>query len=255
MKFRLVPVLLIAVVIAVTTALGFWQRDRAHQKEARQHQLVMYEQAPPIDLTQAVPSPRLADVEYHRVLAQGRFLADRVVYLDNRPYRDQPGFYVVMPFQLDDGRVLLVNRGWLPRNLAQRSAIAPYQTPTGTLRLEGVARADATRIYELGEAPRAGTPGEARAIRPNLPIDEYARETGLKLLPYVLMQTNAVDDGLVRDWPRPAADVDRNYGYMLQWWGMALAALLFGLFAARRAGRGERPNYHVGDPPPPPETR
>ena len=31
--------------------------------------------------------------------------------------------------------------------------------------------------------------------------------------------------------------VDTNYGYMLQWWGMALAALGFGLYAARRAAK------------------
>jgi len=33
--------------------------------------------------------------------------------------------------------------------------------------------------------------------------------------------------------------VDTNYGYMLQWWGMALAALGFGLYAARRAAKNE----------------
>jgi cytochrome oxidase assembly protein ShyY1 len=33
--------------------------------------------------------------------------------------------------------------------------------------------------------------------------------------------------------------VDTNYGYMLQWWGMALAALGFGLYAARRAAKSE----------------
>jgi surfeit locus 1 family protein len=33
--------------------------------------------------------------------------------------------------------------------------------------------------------------------------------------------------------------VERNYGYMFQWWGMAAAAVAFGLYAARRAARKE----------------
>jgi cytochrome oxidase assembly protein ShyY1 len=41
----------------------------------------------------------------------------------------------------------------------------------------------------------------------------------------------------VRDWPAPTLGVERNYGYMLQWWGMAAAAIAFGLYAARRAAR------------------
>ena len=50
-------------------------------------------------------------------------------------------------------------------------------------------------------------------------------------------QTSALDDGLTRDWPVQTADTQRNYGYMVQWWAMALAALGFGLYAARRAAR------------------
>jgi surfeit locus 1 family protein len=41
----------------------------------------------------------------------------------------------------------------------------------------------------------------------------------------------------VRDWPAPNTGESTNYGYMLQWWGMAVAALGFGLYAARRAAR------------------
>ena len=31
--------------------------------------------------------------------------------------------------------------------------------------------------------------------------------------------------------------VERNYGYMFQWWAMAAAALGFGLYAARHAAK------------------
>jgi cytochrome oxidase assembly protein ShyY1 len=237
MKIRLVPALLILIVMAVTIRLGFWQRDRALQKEALQAQIERYEAAPP-QIVGATPLP-LKDMEFHRVRATGTFMPDLVVYLDNRPYNDQPGFYVVMPLKLDGGGYVLVNRGWVPRNIAERTMIAPYDTPATTVTVEGIARADATRAYELGEGGSAAH----QKIRQNLDVESYASETGLPLQRFVIEQSAfvpAAKDGLVRDWPRPTTDVDRNYGYMAQWWGMAAAALGFGLYAARRAATKTR---------------
>lgn len=237
MKFRLVPTLLILLVMAVTIRLGFWQRDRAHQKEALQAQIERYESAPP-QTVGAAPLP-LGAIDFHRVRATGTFMPNLVVYLDNRPYDDQPGFYVVMPLKLQGGGYVLVNRGWLPRNMADRTTIAPYDTPAGPVTVEGIARANASRAFELG----AGGSAPHQKIRQNLGVASYAAETGLPLQPFVIQQSGfapAAQDGLVRDWPAPATGVERNYGYMFQWWGMAAAALGFGLYAARRAATKER---------------
>lgn len=233
MKFRLIPALLILLVVVVTVRLGFWQRDRALQKEALEAHITQFENAPALPVSAAPVA--LPDVEFHRVKARGSFVADKVVYLDNRPYNDQPGFYVVMPFKLVDGGYVLVNRGWLPRNLSSREAIAPYTTPSGEVEIEGIARADASRAFELGQGGSAAH----HLIRQNLDLAAYAAETGLALQSFVIQQTGDTRDGLVRDWPAPTTGVERNYGYMLQWWGMAAAALAFGLYAARRAGKKE----------------
>ncbi len=231
LKIRFWPAMTVLLVVALTIALGFWQRGRAHEKEARQARIVQFAQAPALTLSAAhIP---LADVEYHRIEARGRFLADLTVYLDNRPYQDQPGFYVVTPLKLDDGGVVLVDRGWLPRNLADRTAIAPYRTPDGEVEVSGIARADAGRAFELGHG---GSAPHTR-IRQNLDVDAYAAETHLPLQPFVIQQSSDDGDGLMRDWPVVTSGVERNYGYMLQWWGMAVAALVFGLYAAWRAGR------------------
>jgi cytochrome oxidase assembly protein ShyY1 len=233
MKIRWLPALLILIVVAVTVRLGFWQRDRADQKEALQAHITQFENAP----AQSIGSAPIAlkDIEFHRVRARGSFVADKVVYLDNRPYNDQPGFYVVMPFKLADGGYVLVNRGWLPRNVNNRTTIEPYATPSGQIEIEGIARADATRAFELGQGGSAAH----QLIRQNLDVSSYAAETGLPLQPFVIEQLSDDGDKLVRDWPAPTTDVERNYGYMFQWWAMAVAALGFGLYAARRAAKKE----------------
>jgi len=199
MKIRLIPTLLILIVVAVTVRLGFWQRDRAHQKEALQAHITQYESAP----AQTVGAAPIAlkDIEFHRVRAVGQFMPQQVVYLDNRPYNDQPGFYVVMPFKLRDGGYVLVNRGWLPRNMNERTTIEPYDTPKGEIEIEGIARADATRAYELGQGGSAAH----QPIRQNLDVASYATETGLPLQPFVIQQISDDGDRLVRQRPRRAS--------------------------------------------------
>jgi surfeit locus 1 family protein len=231
LKITFWPALLVLAVVLLTTRLGFWQLSRAHQREALNAHMLEYQHETPIPIDGKRRS--LASIEYHRVVARGRLMPEHAVLLDNRPYRDQPGFYVVMPLALDGGGAVLVNRGWLPRNVQDRTQIAPFGTPAGEIEVTGVARANASEAFELGHggsAPRT-------KIRQNLAVDEYASETGLPLQPFVIQQTSALDDGLVRDWPVQSADTQRNYGYMVQWWAMALAALGFGLYAARRAAR------------------
>ncbi len=237
MKIRFWPAVIILIVMAITIRLGFWQRDRAHQKEALNAQIMAFEHAP----AQRVGATPIAlkDINFHRVIARGTFLPDQAVYLDNRPYMDQPGFYVVMPMKLAGGGAVLVNRGWLPRNLSDRTGIEPFATPAGEVEIEGVARPNASLAFELGHGGSA--PHEK--IRQNLDVMSYAAETGLPLQPFVIQQQNDTADKLVRDWPAPTLGVETNYGYMLQWWGMAAAALGFGLYAARRAARKEQAQH------------
>jgi surfeit locus 1 family protein len=232
LKIRFWPALTLSAVMAATVCLGFWQRSRAHQKAARAAQILRYQHAPPLRVT-SPPLP-LARAEYHRLSARGRFIALRVVYLDNRFYHDQPGFYVLMPLALDSGGYVLVNRGWLPRQAASRIAIAPYRTPAGEVEIVGIARAGAGRAFALG-----GREPASRRIRQNLDLAAYQAQTRLPLQPFVIWQTNESNDALVRDWPPADVGIARNYGYMAQWWGMAAAALILGLYAARRAALKE----------------
>jgi surfeit locus 1 family protein len=120
--------------------------------------------------------------------------------------------------------------------MSNRETIAPYTTPPGEIEIEGIVRADASRAFELGQGGSAAH----QLIRQNLDTAAYAAETGLPLRPFVIQQSGDDGDHLVRDWPAPDNGVERNYGYMFQWWGMAAAALVFGLYAARRAARKEQ---------------
>ena len=209
-----------ALVCAMLTArLGVWQLDRAAQKLALQAA---------IDAEAARPALGNADLGqaglHRRVALRGTWLAERTVWLDNRPMDGRAGFYVVTPLRLAGrGDVVLVQRGWAPRDPAERSRLPPLATPAGEVEVVGRLAASPSRLYELGG-------GSAGAIRQNLDPAAFAAETGLVLLPLTVVQTAAggADDGLLRHWPAPDLGLHKHYGYAFQWF--ALCALILILY-------------------------
>jgi surfeit locus 1 family protein len=219
-------VLLAALVAAVGTArLGWWQLDRAEQKLRLQAQLDERSALPALS-GGALPMAA-ADVpaaQDRAAVLQGRWLAEHTVYLDNRQIEGRPGFYPVTPLQLPDGSAVLVQRGWLPRDLQDRTRIAPFTTPPGEVQIQGRIAPRVPRLYEFDDV--ASGP-----IRQNLDLDAFARETRLVLRPWVLIQDDSagsVPDGLLRRWPAPATGVAKHHGYAFQWF--ALSALVIGLY-------------------------
>lgn len=230
-----------AVLVALLTArLGWWQLDRAAQKLALQ-QTLDDRRALPV-LEQAALAVRPEDVaaqQHRRALLQGRWLPERTVALDNRPMMARTGFYVVTPLQLADGSAVLVQRGWLPRDLMDRTRLAAYTTPAGPVTVQGLIAPALARLYEF-DAAASG------AIRQNLKLDAYARESGLALRPWVLVQedsASAAPDGLLRQWPAPATGVAKHHGYAFQWFSLcALTIFLYVWFQFIRPRKSRQPS-------------
>lgn len=221
---RLVVLLATLMAVAITARLGVWQLDRAAQKQALQASLDERSALPP--LPQQALARSEADVagQVHRaVTVSGRWLPAFEVWLENRQQQGQPGFVLLMPLELAPGDVVLVQRGWAPRDLRDRLRVPQVPTPTDEVTLTGRIAPPPARLLDFGD------PGQGR-IRQNLALGAYAKETGLVLRPLTLLQSPdpAAADGLGRDWGRPAVDVDKHHGYAFQWF--ALATLLSGLY-------------------------
>jgi len=204
---------------ALTARLGVWQLDRAQQKLALQAAVDAEAARPPLANADLGGQEQL----HRRVILRGRWAADRSVWLDNRPMDGHAGFYVVTPLQLTGrSEAVLVQRGWVPRDPADRSHLPPLDTPAGEVEVVGRLAASPSRLYELGE-------GSSGAIRQNLDVAALAAESGLPLLPLTVVQTaGAKGDGLLRHWPAPDLGLHKHYGYAFQWF--ALCALILILY-------------------------
>ncbi|MGH8725880.1 MAG: SURF1 family cytochrome oxidase biogenesis protein, partial [Burkholderiales bacterium] len=66
-------------------------------------------------------------------------------------------------------------------------------------------------------------------VRQSLDLKEFAVETGLPLQAFVIEQHAGIADGLLREWPRPGAGVEKHQGYALQWYSLAALAVVLAI--------------------------
>ncbi len=217
-------VLTLATVLALggTFSLGQWQLRRAAQKESLQAAIDLKNTLPALD-GQALSAPGKTASEMHRrVVVQGVWQAAHTVYLDNRSMSGRTGFWVLTPLALQGSdRVILVQRGWVPRDFTDRAHLPQVMTPAGVVTVQGRIAPPPSKLYAFKGV-------DLGPIRQNLDIGAFRLETGMPLLDASLLQLGAASEGLLREWPAPDLGVEKHYGYAFQWFG--LSSLVLGLY-------------------------
>lgn len=230
-RFRFIPFIATVLAVALGLSLGQWQTRRALEKSAIETKLQDRQAAPALVLNTVLPNP--TEIEYRRVRVKGEFLREWPIYLDNRSHNGIAGFYLLMPFKMAGSKLhVLVARGWIPRNPAERTKLPPIITPKGTIEIAGTARQSIGRAMQLGELnePRP------HAIVQNLEVADFAASSRLEMQPIVIEQLSDTHDGLVRDWPKPSTGVDKHRGYAFQWYALAAMAFIFFVVTGIRRG-------------------
>jgi surfeit locus 1 family protein len=131
--------------VLVLLGLGVWQVERLHWKEGliaqRQAALAAAPVAPPRSAEAA------RGLDFHPVIAEGVFWHDKEIFLHATAESGRVGYHVYTPLMTDDGRVIFVNRGFIPTELRDPATRAAGQV-AGQVRVQGLLR-----------LPPAGRPG------------------------------------------------------------------------------------------------
>jgi surfeit locus 1 family protein len=217
---------------ALTWSLGNWQSGRAEQKAALEAAMRARDALPPMLLADQPVS--LADAQYRRVAARGIWMPESSVYLDNRPLGGRVGYQVITPLLLAPQRAVLVDRGWVEKDPAKQGQPPQVAFPAGTVEIVGNALPQVGRFMELGQS------GELRlgGVWNNFDLERYRSLSGLDVLPFILRQSSDSADGLRREVPPLASQVEKHRGYAFQWYALALlSAVLTFTFGYRRVFR------------------
>ena len=251
----LLAVLLLIVLTVTFVGMGRWQLHRADERRQIAQQIEAGRTSAALQITGSMTTASVS--AWQAASVSGQWMPQYAVLLDNRADEGKPGLWLAMPLRLSDGAALLVLRGWLPRPLGDETVVLSFDTPQSDVSVQGEIGLHVPRMYELqADGPVSFGPlaqsdsAQALALdlrtwprRQNLSIEDMSDATGLQLLPFVLMQTNAHDSvriegrSLLGNWPEPSLDADKNIGYAIQWFSfaaIAFGALMVLLWRARR---------------------
>lgn len=225
-----VPVLAYLVLMPTMLWLGFWQLDKSERQAERN---AAFETAGAAAVRAVADIDPVAQ-QFERVQLKGQFRGARQVLIDNMVRGGRNGFFVITPFELDDGTTLLVNRGWIPQT--------PTREPIGELEVEAGPRDITGRIgalpvggLKLGDGDPAG--GAWPRVLQFPTIAAIAAQLEQPLTDWVLLLEPEARDGFERDWQPGGLPPERHLGYAVQWFAMALAlTVLAAIVAWKRPG-------------------
>jgi surfeit locus 1 family protein len=208
----ILPILCLLPVLAILIGLGTWQWQRLRWKTDLLATFAAAEAGPATPLADP-PAP------WAKVFAEGRFRHDREAQLGVEVRGTTLGTHLLTPLERDGAPPLLVDRGWVP---LEGGAI---DRPQGPVRVEGYIRP--------GESAGWTSAADAPAQRRFYTFDPGAIGAAVGqggLAPYGLVAMGPLTASL----PQPAQHMpqppNNHLGYVITWYGLALAAL--GVFIA-----------------------
>lgn len=201
--------------------LSPWQFGRNAERSAQNSEVTSAVDDPAVPLRQLVPigSEPAAHDDWREVTLSGSFLPAGETVARLRQVQDQPAYEILTPFRTDDGRIMLVDRGWVSPNNGQVPAYAP--APTGHFTLTA-------RLHSEESNPHR-PPLTEQSHREIYSINTtvVSNVTGLSVDPGYFTLVSG-QPGVLNELPLPQVDSGPFLSYALQWIVFGVMAL-FGL--------------------------
>lgn len=232
----------LAVVFAIACAfLSNWQFSRNEERAA---QLALVERnydAEPVALGDVIAAGDELDPqdEWRPVELTGEYVADDELLARNRPHGGTAAFEVLVPFRLDDGRVLLIDRGWVRPGRDQPEPDAVPAPPEGEVTViarlrPGEALPASGRSAPDGQVPTINLPLAAEAVAPEV-------GDAMELSAYgVLVSEDPAPQDTPNPLESPSADPGPHLSYAIQWILFAIMGFVFIGYVIRTERRHRR---------------
>lgn len=234
-RTRVIGWTLALLAIALFARLGFWQAQRAVEKQAMLDAVAqVLARRQPMPLSLAIDAQRRNSYDW--ATGFGRFDERGPLWLDNQQRNGRAGVHAYRVFLPENATPLLVDLGWLP--LPADRAMPAIALPRGRIEVRGLLVPPPSAGLALGSgiAPQ----GEGWVLT-RIDTDALSRTLKLTspLAPRVLRLDPAVPLGYERDLQLLANTLppDRHRGYSLQWFALAAAVLVTALILTFRKAR------------------
>ena len=205
--------------ITLFCALGTWQLYRLQWKLELISEITFGLDSRPIEYSSSIKK------NYQRVNTKGKFYFDKQIYVYSLNEKGKPGYDVVTPFRTNKNENVLINRGWINKELKD-NPIINFDKETDQ-KIVGLLR----KIYK----PNIFKPENdiKNNIWYSLKLEDLESFTGYKLNNFVLYlqdnQNNLVKNKIV------SPDLPNNHlKYAITWYSVALSILLYFLYFRKK---------------------
>jgi surfeit locus 1 family protein len=225
---------------ALCIRLGIWQLDRLQQRRAFNAQFESARAEPVLDLNQKLPQD-LTAMEWRSVKVTGEYDFANQIALRNQYYGNQYGYHLWTPLRFS-GKVIFVDRGWIPAD--GNSAPADWQKydETGTVTVSGQIRLGQTKPAFGGVADALPENGAKLEIWNNADLTHIAAQMPYTVLPvYIQPVTDASDNEPPIPY-QPEVEITEgpHLGYALQWFTFATILFVGYPFYLRKQESGSK---------------
>ncbi|MEM9522324.1 MAG: SURF1 family protein [Actinomycetota bacterium] len=224
--------LFVATMLVVMTAAGFWQLDRLSERRASNDEIRAASEADPVPVEQALDRVAAGEtvLDHTAVTVRGTFRGDLGFLVANRTFDTQPGSWLAAPMELDDGRLIIVSRGWVPRRWVVGDDPRSADPPTGTVVIEG-------RLFESIDGGRIGTGTDTLAEVSRMELETVEEALGVDLADrwVQLSEPQAAFGEIPVPVPPPNLNDGPHLSYAFQWFFFTVSTVVaYGLIFRHR---------------------
>ena len=224
-KFKLIPTLIFAITFCGFIVLGFWQIDRADQKNVLNSNYIDRQQEAIIVLDKNNVIDEKSSLLWRKVEFEGSFINKQNIILDNQIFNQIAGFNIITPFKIKGSdSLVLVNRGWHP-NLKNREMLPIINEISGEKILQGHIASFPVSGIKLGKNNIETLNSQIFRFQ-RLDAAELNYFFSAKIMPYMIYLDPIIDKELYGNFKLPAPDSQKNYGYAFQWFAFAITLLI-----------------------------
>jgi surfeit locus 1 family protein len=228
-KKKSAVIILYVLGLSLLLGLSLWQYKRGVEKQ----EIAKLSEQTRAEIFSSAPGD-WNEYVYRENLLAGQWADPRTFVLENRIYRQRVGFEVLTPFKLSgDNTWVLVNRGWVATVEEASSPVI-----SGPTRLAGVLYQPEKGVV-LGDSilPEAlkSDHWPKKSLYIDLPV--FANVLGAELAPVMLVLNEDNPSSFVRTWKAAVLPAAKHFGYAVQWLGLAITFLIYGVIWYRRRAK------------------
>ena len=219
----------------VLLSLGIWQLQRAEEKQQLIDKQLQGKTEQLSEINDVSLSGIGDDWSYRMLRVSGHYSLNGYLLLDNRTRDGVVGYEVINLFQTDDGKLLLVNRGWVkaPPYRDELPIVTSGLVETlVSVTIKGSIYFHSSRVFTLSEerVPQ----GWPKRIQ-KLDINALSNELGEEIYPFTVRLSDDNQPGALQTgWKISQMSPDKHVGYAVQWFSLALVLVVMTALSIRK---------------------